>query len=471
MNFATLLSLTAFVLGVLFAGTTWSLASAPNTRGLRELSLACLCGALYGASNAMLTSDSFELSRWGIRTGLLCIGGHGASWFLYTAQREGRSLTRWERVFVVGSIVVGLITLVPNAFYRSDEVWVHEVPALGVRYTDARSTPLGNLAFVFLGCGVALLLRNAVRRHRRSGDRMAFAEVIGLGALGIAGLNDSLVTAGVLRSIYLLDLAYVALVIAVGSSLARRFVEDANDLVAAQAELVQRERLAAIGEMSAVVAHEVRNPVAIVLNAATSMRKRPEDREELLRIIEDEAGRLTRMVTDLLDFARPSKLQLDEERFVTIVESALDTVRRASPDTELDVDVVVPVDMPSLQCDVRLIRQAIVNLVTNALQAAGRNGPVLVSASLVDDADQVRITVSDDGEGVSPDIRDRIFRPFFTTRATGTGLGLAVVRRFVEAHGGTLTQHDTPGGGATFEVRLPLRAKPPFADMTMAGDS
>ena len=146
---------------------------------------------------------------------------------------------------------------------------------------------------------------------------------------------------------------------------------------------------------------------------------------------------------------------------MTIVESALDTVRRASPDTELDVDLIVPVDMPPLECDVRLIRQAIINLVTNALQAQGRHGPVQVSASVDEDAGQVRLTVSDDGEGVAPDIRDRIFRPFFTTRATGTGLGLAVVQRFVEAHGGTLTQHDTPGGGATFEVRLPLRANPP----------
>lgn len=461
MNLATLLALTAFVIGVLFAGATWSLSSAPNTRGLRMLALACLCGALYGAANSLLATRSFELSRWGIRLGLTFIGGHCTTWFFYTAQREGRPLTRAERVFAVGSTVVGLISFIPNAFYNSHEVWVHEVPWLGVRYIDARSNTFGNLAFVFLAGSVAMLVRNAVRRYRRGVDRMARAEVIGLGALAFCGVHDSLVTAGVLQSIYLLDVGYLVLIIAVGSSLARRFVDDANELAAAQATLVQRERLAAIGEMSAVVAHEVRNPVAIVLNAATSMRKRPDDREALLRIIEDEAGRLTRMVTDLLDFARPAKLQLGEECFMTIVESALDTVRRASPDTELDVDLIVPVDMPPLECDVRLIRQAIINLVTNALQAQGRHGPVQVSASVDEDAGQVRLTVSDDGEGVAPDIRDRIFRPFFTTRATGTGLGLAVVQRFVEAHGGTLTQHDTPGGGATFEVRLPLRANPP----------
>lgn len=466
MNFATFLSLTAFVLGLLFAVMTWSLSSAPNTRGLRVLSLACLCGAFYGAANATLATSSFELSRWGVRFGLFFIGGHGASWFVYAAQREGRPLSRLDRVFVAGSIAVGLLALVPNTLYRSDETWLHEVPALGVRYVDARSTALGNFAFLFLGCGLAVLMRNAVRRLRRGGDRMARAEVIGLGALALAGMHDALLTAGVLPSIYLLDLGYLVLVIAVGSSLARRFVDDANELAAAQEELVQRERLAAIGEMSAVVAHEVRNPVAIVLNAAASMRKHPEDRETLLRIIEDEAGRLTQMVTDLLLYARPATLQFVEEPFSAILESALGTIRKANPDAAVDVEVSLPADMPPLECDIRLIHQAIVNLVTNALQAEGRKGPVRVAASLDRARDEVRLTVSDDGNGIAPDLRDRIFRPFFTTRATGTGLGLAVVQRSIEAHGGRLTYEDNAGRGATFVACLPLRANPPRAAET-----
>ena len=99
------------------------------------------------------------------------------------------------------------------------------------------------------------------------------------------------------------------------------------------------------------------------------------------------------------------------------------------------------------------------NLVTNAIQSPERKGPVRVSVTRAGD-DRVRLSVIDDGAGVAADIADRIFRPFFTTRPTGTGLGLAVVQRIVEAHGGVIAHHATPGGGATFEVELPLRPAP-----------
>ena len=97
-----------------------------------------------------------------------------------------------------------------------------------------------------------------------------------------------------------------------------------------------------------------------------------------------------------------------------------------------------------------------VNLVSNALQAPGRKGPVRVTVAM-SGAERIRITVTDDGDGVSAEIADRIFRPFFTTRATGTGLGLAVVQRIVRAHGGELSHHTPPGGGAAFELQMPLR--------------
>ena len=444
---------------MLFAIVMWSIASAPNTRGLRIFALASLCGALYGASNATLSSSSFELSRWGVRLGLLFTGAHAASWFVYTARRDDRPLTPLDRFFVGGSLTWGILCLVPNLLYHSDESWIHDVPSLGVRYVDARSTTLGDVAFGFFGCGMAVLLVRSIRRVRSS-NPMVRAEIVGLGALAIGGFIDSLVTADVLRFPYVLDLGYLVLVVAVGSSLARRFVDDANDLAAAQAELVQRERLAAIGEMSAVVAHEVRNPVAVILNAATSMRRRPDERDALLAIVEEEAGRLTRMVTDLLDFARPSTLQLVEEPIAAIVESALDAMRKANVDLEVDVVVSIAPDAPPLECDVRLVRQAVMNLVSNALQAPERKGPVRIEISSLARTSQLRLLVVDDGAGIANDLRDSVFRPFFTTRATGTGLGLAVVQRIVHAHGGRLSYSETPGGGATFEVVLPIRATP-----------
>jgi signal transduction histidine kinase len=463
VNLATYVSLSAFLVGLLFATVTFSISSAPGTRGLRYFSMACTWGALYAASNATLSTTSFELSRWGIRFGLTFAALHAATWFVYTARREGRALFAYERVFVGGLVLCALVTPIPNLLYHSDEKWSHEVAALGVRYTDARSTWLGNVAFLFIASAACTLLYRSLRRIRTA-THTERAEAVGLVILVLCGLNDALETSDAIDSPYLLDLGFLALVVAVGSSLARRFVDNARELETAQAELIQSERLAALGEMSAVVAHEVRNPVAVIFNAAASMRRNPNERDTLLAIVEEEAGRLRQMVTDLLDFARPASVRLVHEPLLPIIESALDAVRNGAGAHAVDVELSVDEEVPALQCDVRLLRQAIVNLVSNALQAPGRKGPVRIAVEMSGPT-RVHLTVSDDGAGVPEDIADRIFRPFFTTRATGTGLGLAVVQRIVRAHSGVLSHRDTPGGGATFEMDLPLRqpSDPPEA--------
>jgi two-component system sensor histidine kinase HydH len=134
-----------------------------------------------------------------------------------------------------------------------------------------------------------------------------------------------------------------------------------------------------------------------------------------------------------------------------IVDSALSALRQGSA-SEPEVDVGA--DLPSVHADVRLLRQAILNLVSNALQAPGRKDRVRVRAELRGD-DRVHIEVIDDGDGVPDEVRSSMFRPFFTTRPTGTGLGLAIVRRIAEAHGGSLVHKETPGGGATFAIDVP----------------
>ena len=457
VNLATFVSLAALLTGALFAVVTFAISSAPGTRGLRLFSMACMFGALYAGANATLSTGSFELSRWGVRFGLLFAALHAVTWFVYTSQREGRALFRHERVFVFGLAVCALLTPVPNLLYRSDERWIHSVPALGIRYIDARSTGLGDVVFLFIGVAAGTLLWRSVRRARaRGATRAEQSEAAGLAILLACGFHDALATTGLIDSPYLLDLGFLALVIAVASSLTRRFVDNARELAVAQAELVQRERLAALGEMSAVVAHEVRNPLAVIFNATASMRRNPAERDTLLAIVEEEAGRLRQMVTDLLDFARPASVHLVQEPLLPIIESALDTLRHGSLAADIDVEVSIEAGVPALECDVRLLRQAMVNLVSNALQAPGRKGPVRVTVAM-SGAERIRITVTDDGDGVSAEIADRIFRPFFTTRATGTGLGLAVVQRIVRAHGGELSHHTPPGGGAAFELQMPLR--------------
>lgn len=448
---AILVSATACVVGLLFAFTTLFLSTAPNTRGLRVFSASCLFGALYAATNVTILSGYPEVARAGLRVALLFAGLHGASWYVFVAARHGRRLYGWERAIVVGGVVFGLLSVVPGLLYE-DRVWEHDVTWLGAHYIDQKSRLLGDVAFGYYSVAMGILLVRSVRRFRAA-DAAERAETIGLGILLATGVNDSLVSSGALDAPYLLDLGFLTLVVLVGSALARSFVDNARALEEAQEELVRRELLAALGEMSAVVAHEVRNPVAIIFNAVGQLRKAPAQREELLSIVEDEAERLKRMVSDLLEFARPANVVLAETALAPVVESAIAAVRGSVDAAPVEVEVDLDGCPERVDCDERLIRQALINLMTNAVQASTKAGRVKVSARA--QGDRVSIVVADNGVGIPDALEAKIFTPFFTTRPTGTGLGLPVVQRIAEAHGGALAYRPTPGGGATFELSLP----------------
>lgn len=247
-----------------------------------------------------------------------------------------------------------------------------------------------------------------------------------------------------------------------------------DDLALAQAELVKRERLAAVGELAALVAHEVRNPLAVIFNSlaglrrmldrsATGMREPPNplvdapDLRLLLDIVQEEANRLNSMVSDFLDFARPNEPQLEAVALDALVEGAVEAANSAVPESSARVLVDVPGTLPPVKVDRRLFRQALINLVVNALQAMPRGGQVTIRAWPDPDSPRAaRIEVADTGPGVAPEVAERLFQPFFTTKATGTGLGLAVVKRIVEAHEGEIRLESGRGPGAVFTVRVPL---------------
>lgn len=232
-----------------------------------------------------------------------------------------------------------------------------------------------------------------------------------------------------------------------------------QQLEATQADLVKQERLAALGELAAVVAHEVRNPLAVIFNALATLRRSTEREprvDVLLDVIHEEADRLNRMVSALLELARPVEATLAPTPVAELVRSAIDAVRGLSQ-PETDVRLVIPRELPLARLDEHKVHQAVVNLVANAAQSPNRRGPVLVHVTVEPaPVPTLRIGVTDDGAGVPEAARARLFTPFFTTRARGTGLGLVVVRRVAEAHGGAVRFEPTPGGGATFVLTLPL---------------
>jgi signal transduction histidine kinase len=231
-----------------------------------------------------------------------------------------------------------------------------------------------------------------------------------------------------------------------------------------RAEMVRRERLAALGELSAVVAHEVRNPLAVIFNAVSSLRRavNPSGNVgQLLDILSEESDRLNQMVSDLLDFARPRDLRLEPADVSSVIQESVDAAAQfPSEGSRVTFDAQVEPGLPSVRLDRRLIRQALVNVAVNAMQAMPRGGTVRVRAvrERLGDREGVRIDLSDDGPGIPPEIEGRIFEPFFTTKAQGTGLGLAVVKRIVDEHHGELEVHSHDGQGTTFTFRLPLAA-------------
>lgn len=459
MNLVFSLSVVACVIGLFFAAFTWFMARAPELSQLRMFAYSCLCGSAYAACNAtMLSPVSAETGLWMDRLSLLFAGLHGASWYFYRAARERRSLSRTEKTIVAGGLFFAAVAPIPGMLYSVP--WEHHIEWLGITYQDARSTTLGDLCFVYYAVAMTLPLFRSIRGLLR-GDRTEIADAIGLGLLLLSGFHDVGVAAGLLPTPYLLDLGYLALMLSVATSLSIRFKATTIRLAETQKELLRHERLAALGELSAVVAHEVRNPVAIIFNALASLKKLPEGdprRNDLFDILEEEADRLRRMVSDLLDFAKPQHVALTAAHLPNIVAGAVASARAAltnsgaTPSAGTQVATELARDLPELSCDPELVRRALVNLLSNAFLADGRKGPVVVRGER--HLDRVVVSVIDDGEGVPESNRVRIFQPFFTTRATGIGLGLPVVARVAEAHGSELSFHPTPGGGATFRFSL-----------------
>jgi signal transduction histidine kinase len=227
------------------------------------------------------------------------------------------------------------------------------------------------------------------------------------------------------------------------------------DLQQAQQKLLHQERLAALGELSAVVAHEVRNPLGVIFNSLGSLRRlvQPDgDARTLLDIVGEEADRLNRIVGDLLDFARPAPPQLRAERLDRLVDEAVATALAQQPGS---VKVVRQLDpaLPPVLVDGRQVRQALLNVAANAVQAMPRGGRLTVRARL--EGTVAVVDLEDSGAGIPADVLARIFEPFFTTKATGSGLGLAVVKRIVDAHGGEVLVRSEAGRGTCFTLRFP----------------
>ena len=228
-----------------------------------------------------------------------------------------------------------------------------------------------------------------------------------------------------------------------------------------------RDRLAAVGEMAAAIAHEVKNPLAGIEVMAGLLRRKMPDVPEAQTVLSDiinEAKMANAIVQEVLEFVRPIRLQVERTCLVEAVRAAVQLADMKAVRGSVDVDIQVASDLPQIQGDSQQLTQLFTNLLANAYEAMGGRGHITVTASAVrmDDGmegrDAVLVEFADDGPGMPQDVADRVFEPFFTTKPQGSGLGLAIVRKIVDAHDGQIDLHTAPGRGARIRVTLPVAA-------------
>jgi two-component system, NtrC family, sensor histidine kinase HydH len=284
----------------------------------------------------------------------------------------------------------------------------------------------------------------------------------------------------VLRVLEILSLPLLGLLAGVFSARYRRRLAHhqrlAEELQRAHAEMQENfdgmkraERLFALGQLSAGLAHEIRNPLASISGAAGILRRSGEahkKHEELLEIIDKECQRLNRLLTNFLEFARPRPPQPTDTALETVLRRVVQLASHAPGRRDIAVRLHIDAAIPTVRVDAEQLEQVLLNMVMNAVQASADGDEVLLSARL--EGDRLWVDVRDQGSGVKPEHVDRLFDPFFTTKEQGTGLGLPVAHEIVRSIGGMLKVKHNEDRGMTFSVGLPRSDQSNHTDQSLA---
>jgi signal transduction histidine kinase/CheY-like chemotaxis protein len=452
----------------------------------RYFSVAAIAVAAFALLNvptsAPILSDPSVLTCSQIQYALAAV--HTSAWLRYSSVVVGQPRSRLDRFLIPGVCCLGAIGALTKAFMPG-EIHRHTFSPLGIVYRSPVTTAAGDAAYaVILGLLLVPIFRFA-RAWRRKVPN-AGVQLAALVVLLLMAMNDLLVLSGVYAAPYLVDVAFLIPIASVGYVFTSRFVQDSRahqalrqdlerevqdrtaELATAQEALHRAEKLAAIGQFAAGVAHEVNNPAAVVsanlayLEEAEQASLSDEGRQAVKESI-DSVRRIAAIVRQLLDAGR---LAASPETRSAVALRPLGatamSVARARFGKRVRVTNLVPEGLYA-SADEGIVVQVLANLVTNAIQAIPAHRPdghVQIRATI--DGERVRVHVDDNGSGMTPEVLRRVFEPFFTTKSfgSGTGLGLAVSRGLVMSLGGDLRLESTPGAGTRATVELARAADP-----------
>lgn len=486
MTFAAAIALMSAGIACYVAVLSAQFSRAPGWQDQRYFSVAALAAAAYAALNvptsASIFSDDTAIVCTRIQLGLAAL--HAYAWLRYSGVLVGHAGSRAERwiPWIVALVAAGAI--LPHAYFTGG-IRRDTFEPLGIHYRTSMTTPLGDAAYALL-LGVVLIPVVRFFGAWRRGIPNSGVQFLALAFLLLLGVNDLLVVSDVYEAPYLLDLAFLLPIAVVGYVLTSRFVEDSRahqalrhdlerqvaertaELGRAQEALHRAEKLAALGQFAAGVAHEVNNPASVVTAnlaylAEAESEALSEDGRDAVKESIHSVRRIAAIVRQLLDAGR---LAASPDARCSVPLRPLGdhaaSVARARFGKRVRTTNLVPEELHASGHE-GVISQVVVNLVTNAVQAIPEhrsNGHVVIRAET--NHDRVSLVVDDNGAGMEPEVLRRAFEPFFTTKpfGSGTGLGLAVSRGLIMSLGGDLHLESTPGVGTRATIELALSANP-----------
>jgi two-component system, NtrC family, sensor histidine kinase HydH len=234
--------------------------------------------------------------------------------------------------------------------------------------------------------------------------------------------------------------------------------EKTEELRQSHEHLLRSERFAAVGEAAAYVSHEIKNPLMVIGGFARQLERNPEVPQTAgvkLRIISEEVRRLENFLGELRDFTRPAAPAKIDGNLNDLVQEVATMMQDTAKEMNIQLTTKLAGNLPVVSFDPNQMKQVVINLVKNAMEAIDGGGVITLTTNFYDA--QVNLSVQDSGKGIDPEIIPDIFNPFFTTKKTGTGLGLAVINKIVEDHHGTINVKSTKGQGTVFTIHLPCR--------------